>query len=53
MGHQAMISANFVRDEHYSMVAALLLEHYEVLQVVSGSVDGKEFMHFIIYEVVC
>jgi transposase len=49
---QATIRANFVRGDRYSMVAALSMEGYEALRVVQGSVDGKEFLEFIIYDVV-
>ncbi|KAI0274101.1 hypothetical protein BGY98DRAFT_893063, partial [Russula aff. rugulosa BPL654] len=38
-GNRATISANFVRGKRYSMVAALSLDGYEAVRVVSGSVD--------------
>jgi hypothetical protein len=52
-GHRAMIHANFVRGEQYSLVAALLLNGYEALSVVVGSVDGDSFFDFIVNDVVC
>jgi hypothetical protein len=44
----AIIHANFVRGEHYSMAAALLIDEYEAMVVVPGSVDGESFYHFIV-----
>ena len=35
------------------MVAALSLDGYEGVRVVPGSVDGEEFLDFIINDVVC
>ena len=52
-GQRATIRANFVRGDRYSMVAALSMDGYEALRVVSGSVDGEEFLDFIIHDVVC
>jgi hypothetical protein len=51
-GNRATISANFVRGERYSMVAALSLDGYEAVRVVPGSVDGEEFLDFIVNDVV-
>jgi transposase len=51
-GNRATISANFVRGERYSMVAALSLDGYEAVHVVPGSVDGEEFLDFIVNDVV-
>ena len=51
-GQRATIRANFVRGDRYSMVAALSLDGYEALRVVPGSVDGEEFLDFIIHDVV-
>jgi len=34
------------------MVAALSLDRYEAVRVVLGSVDGEEFLDFIINDVV-
>jgi transposase len=51
-GTRATISANFVRGERYSMVAALSLGGYEAVRVVPGSVDGAEFLDFIVNDVV-
>ncbi len=53
VGTRATISANFVRGERYSMVAALSLDGYEAVHVVPGSVDGEEFLDFIVNDVVC
>ncbi|KAH7871051.1 uncharacterized protein C8R40DRAFT_1007066, partial [Lentinula edodes] len=38
-GQRATISANFVRGERYSLVAAMSTEGYEACRVVPGSVD--------------
>ena len=51
-GNRATISANFVRGERYSMVAALSLDGYEAVHIVPGSVDGEEFLNFIVDDVV-
>jgi transposase len=51
-GGRATISANFVRGERYSMVAALSLDGYEAVDVVPGSVDGEGFLNFIVDDVV-
>ena len=47
-GHCATIHANFVRGDRYSMVAALSLQGYEAVRIVPGSVDGHEFLEFIV-----
>jgi len=52
IGTRATIRANFVRGERYSMVAALSLDGYESVHVVPGSVDGEEFLDFIVNDVV-
>jgi hypothetical protein len=51
-GTRATVSANFIRGERYSMVAALSLDGYKGIRVVPGSVDGEEFLDFIINDVV-
>lgn len=51
-GKRATINANFVRGEQYSMVAALSTDGYEAVHVVPGSVDGEEFLNFIVDSVV-
>ena len=48
-----MISANFMQGERYSMVAALSLDGYKAVHVVPGSVDGEDFLNFIVNDVVC
>lgn len=52
-GRRAVINANFVRGERYSMVAALSLDGYEAVHVVPGSIDGEDFLDFVINAVVC
>jgi len=52
IGTRVTVSANFIRGEQYSMVAALSLDGYEAVRVVPGSVDGEEFLDFIINDVV-
>ena len=49
---QALISANFVRGDRYSMVAAMSIDGYIACHVVPGSVDGDEFFDFVVNEVV-
>ena len=51
-GCHATINANFVRGDQFSMVAALSLDGYEAMRVVPGSVDGEEFLDFIVHDVV-
>ena len=51
-GTRATITANFMRGERYSMVAALSLDGYDSVHVVPGSVDGEEFLDFIVNNVV-
>ena len=51
-GTRATVSTNFIQGERYSMVAALSLDGYEAVCVVPGSVDGEEFLDFIINDVV-
>ncbi len=43
----------FIRGIRYSIVAAISLDGYIATRVVEGSVDGLEFLDFIIEEVVC
>jgi transposase len=50
--HRATISANFVRGERYSIVAALSVDGYETMSVVPGSLDGELFFDFIVNKVV-
>jgi transposase len=50
--HRATVSANFVRGERYSMVAALSVDGYETMRVVPGSLDGEAFFDFIVNDVV-
>lgn len=52
VGRRATINANFMRGERYSLVAALSLDGYEAVRAVLGSVDGEEFLDFIVNEVV-
>ena len=51
-GRRATINANFVRGERYSMVAALSLDGYEAVRAIPGSVDGEEFLDFVVNDVV-
>jgi len=52
-GHWASIDADFVRGDHYSIVAAIGVDGYVATRVVPGSVDGDEFFEFIVEDVVC
>ena len=51
-GTRATVRANFVRGDRFSMVAALSLDGYEAVRVVPGSVDGEEFLDYIVNDVV-
>ena len=51
-GHWASIDADFVRGDHYSIVAALSVDGYLATRVVPGSVDGDEFFEFIVEDLV-
>jgi hypothetical protein len=51
-GCRVTIHANFMRGEHYSMVAALSMDGYEAMAVVPGSVDRENFYDFIVDDVV-
>jgi transposase len=51
-GQRATLNANFTRGERYSIVAGLSLQGYEAVKVVQGSVDGTEFLDFIIESLV-
>ena len=51
-GSHAMISANFVWGEWYSIVTALSLDGYEAVDIVLGSADGEGFMDFIVNDMV-
>lgn len=52
-GTRAVQSANFVRGERYSLVAALSVDGYVAARVVPGSLDGEEFLDFMLNDVVC
>ena len=52
-GNQATIDADFVRGERFSIVAAITVDGYIGTRVVPGSVDGDEFVDFIVEDVVC
>ncbi|KDQ58638.1 hypothetical protein JAAARDRAFT_57538 [Jaapia argillacea MUCL 33604] len=51
-GHRATIDAPFVRGQQWSLVAALGVDGYIAAHAVPGSVDGGEFLDFILEEVV-
>ena len=51
-GRRATINANFMRGDQFSMAAALSLDGYKAMHVVLGSVDGEEFLDFIVNDVV-
>jgi hypothetical protein len=52
VGTCATISTNFVWGKQYSMIAALSLDGYEAVHIVSGSIDGAEFLDYIINDIV-
>ncbi|KAJ3752886.1 hypothetical protein EV360DRAFT_15643, partial [Lentinula raphanica] len=39
-GQRATISANFVRGDRYSLVAAMSVDGYEAVQVIPGSLNA-------------
>ena len=51
-GVRATIHANFIRGDRYSIVAGLSLDGYEAVRVVPGSLDGDEFIDFIVNDLV-
>ncbi|EGN91766.1 hypothetical protein SERLA73DRAFT_66887 [Serpula lacrymans var. lacrymans S7.3] len=51
-GHRAVVQANFVWGEYYSLVAALTLNRYLAMNIVHGSVNGEDFFDFIVNDVV-
>ena len=51
-GERAVIDANFVCGERYSIVAAISTDGYEAFRVVHGSVDSGKFFDFIVQDVV-
>lgn len=53
MGTNAIIRAPFCRGKRYSLVAALSVDGYIGQRAVEGSVDGEQFMEFIIEDIVC
>jgi hypothetical protein len=50
---RAVMPANFVRGDHYSIVVAMGVEGYIAMCVVLGSVDGDKFFDFIVNDVIC
>lgn len=51
-GQDASVKAKFVRGTRYSIAAAITTEGYIATRVVEGSVDGSEFLDYIVEEVV-
>jgi hypothetical protein len=51
-GQRAVMNANFVRGNRYSLVAAMGVDGYIGTRIVLGSVDGDEFFDFIVNDVV-
>ena len=51
-GQDATIRAKFVRGTRYSIAAAITTEGYIATRVVGGSVDGLEFVNYILDDVV-
>src|SRR5258708_6351034 len=52
VGRRATIATNFVREDQFSMVAALSLGGYDAVCVVEGSLDGEDFLDCITNDVV-
>lgn len=52
-GHCAIIDADFVRGDRYSLLAAISVDGFVGTNVLPGSVDGDEFFDFIVKEIVC
>ena len=51
-GMPAPASAQFVRGERYSLLAAMSVDGYVSTRVVEGSVDTAEFFDFLVGDVV-
>lgn len=51
-GMKAATGAKFVRGTRYSIIAAITVDGYIGTRVVEGSVDGVEFIDYILEEVV-
>ncbi len=53
VGRRASIATNFMQGDWFSIVAALSLDGYEAMHVFEGSLDGEDFLDFIVNDVVC
>jgi len=51
-GQRAVIDAQFVRGEHYSILPAMTVDGYIATRIIPGSVGGTEFFDFIVEDVV-
>jgi transposase len=51
-GERATIPARFVRGERYSILPAMTIDGYIATRMVMGSIDGPEFIDFILQEAV-
>ncbi len=52
-GQHAVIDAQWVRGERYSILPAMSVDGYVATRIISGSVQGDEFFDFIVEDVVC
>lgn len=51
-GDRAAIDVNFVRGQRWSILPAMSIDGYMAVRIIAGSVDGLEFLEFIINDVV-
>ena len=52
MGDRAELKDVFVRGDRYSLVAALTINSYFVVEAIPGSFDSMDFLEFIQEQVV-
>jgi transposase len=53
LGQRAVAHIPFNRGQRYSIVAAMSIDGYIAQRVVPGSLNGNEYLDFILEEVVC
>ena len=52
-GERAVIDMQFVHGQCYSILPAMTIDSYIATCIISGSVEGEEFLDFILEDVVC
>jgi hypothetical protein len=53
IGQPATYSHQFIRDERYTLTAAMSMKEYIATRIVEGSMDAYQFFDFIVEDVVC